>query len=315
MGSSWRAACALLICFLLAACSASQFARKDDRLQVVTSTTIIGDVVQQVGGDGLDLTVLMPVGADPHTFEPRPRDIAAISDADLIFLNGLGLEEALAPSLEANATGRVVHVSDGIDVLDFNPAGSAGLNAGGADSDDEVHAHGDPHTWMDPNNVKVWVENIQSALAAADPDNSDTYRSNADSYLAELTALDEWARAETSRVPPERRKLVTDHASLAYFARRYGFEQAGLIVASLSADASPSAQDLAQLEDTLRNLHIPAVFVSTTVNPALAQQIAKDTGTQVVALYTGSLGKPGSGADTYLNFMRYNVRAIVDALE
>lgn len=315
MDSPWRTMGTILLCFLLAACGIPQIAQKDDRLSVVASTTIISDVVRQVGRDQIELTALMPVGADPHTFEPRPQDIAAISDADLIFLNGLGLEESLMPILDANAKGRVIHVSDGIDVLDFNPAASEEPAAGQVGDNDEAHAHGDPHTWMDPNNVKVWVENIRSALTEADPDNSDIYRSNANRYLLELAALDEWARAETSRVPPGQRRLVSDHASLGYFARRYGFEQAGLIVASLSTEASPSAQDLAQLEDNLRSLGIPVVFVSATVNPALAKQIAQDTGTQLVTLYSGSLGKPGSGADTYLDFMRYNVQAIVNALK
>lgn len=309
-----RTLAAILIAVFLAACGAAPPASKDDRLQVVASTTIVGDVVRQVGGDDILLTVLTPVGADPHTFEPRPQDIAALSQAEVVFINGLGLEESLEPVLKANVKGRIVQVSDGIEVLDFNPA-QFEAGAGHAGGDDDEHMLGDPHTWMDPNNVMVWVKNIQAALAEASPAYADAFRSNAESYLAELETLDAWIRTETGNLPPERRKLVSDHASFGYFARRYGFEQVGLIVASLSSNASPSAQELAQIEDAILSLGIPVVFVGTTVNPALAQQIANDTGAKLVRLYTGSLGAPGSEADTYLNFMRYDVQAIVDALK
>ena len=126
----------------------------------------MGDVTRQVGSDLIELTVLFPPGADPHTFEPRPQDVAAISEADVIVINGLGLEEALEPTLEANAKGVVVHASEGIEVLAFE----------GEEHEGEEHEGGDPHTWTDPNNVIVWTENIAAALAEADPSNAATYR-------------------------------------------------------------------------------------------------------------------------------------------
>lgn len=300
-----------LIGGLLSACAVSPDPTAADRLQVVASTTIIGDVVQQVGGEKINLTVLMPVGADPHTFEPRPQDLAAISQADVLFVNGLGLEEALETTLEANLTGRLVHVPDGIQVLSIDP----GDDHADDEPEGDVHAEGDPHTWMDPQNVIVWVRNIEAALSEADPKNRETYQHNASKYLQELENLDTWIRGKIETIPPEQRKLVTDHAVFGYFARQYGFEQVGLVVASLSTNAAPSAQGLAELENAIRVEGVPAIFVGKTVNPALAEQVAKDTGTKLVFIYTGSLSEPGGEADSYLNFMRYNVEAIVQALQ
>jgi ABC-type Zn uptake system ZnuABC Zn-binding protein ZnuA len=279
-------------------------------LKVAATTTLVGDVVRQVGGERIALTVLLPVNADPHTFEPRPQDIAALSDAQVVFTNGLGLEEALEPTLQANVKGSIVEVSEGIQALPFQ----AEAEHAGEDPEQE-HAAGDPHTWMDPNNVMVWTQNIVAALSEADPANAGFYQANAEAYMAELRDLDEWIRQQVETVPPERRKLVSDHSALGYFADEYGFEQAGLVVSSLSTDAAPTAQELAALEDNIRQLAIPAIFVGTTVNPALPEQIAEDTGTKLISIYTGSLGEEGSEVGSYLEFMRYNVSAIVNGLK
>lgn len=310
---------------LLAGCGVSNTQQSENKLKVVASTTIVGEVVEQIGGDVIDLTVLIPVGSDPHTFEPRPQDVAELSNARLVILNGLGLEEALEPVLETNVSGRIIHVSDGIEVLPFvhppthseHREGEENHEAEQEHDGEEEHQHeqGDPHTWMDPNNVKVWVENIEKALVEMDPANAAMYSNNAAAYLTELHELDAWVQTEVNRVPAERRKLVSDHASFAYFAHRYGFEQTGLIIASLSTNAAPSAQELAELENTIQSQGVPAVFIGKTVNPALAEQVARDTGTKLVPLYTGSLSEAGGEADTYLNFMRYNVQAIVNALK
>jgi manganese/iron transport system substrate-binding protein len=268
-------------------------------LKVVASTTLIGDVVREAGGDHINLSVLLPVGADPHTFEPRPQDMAALSEAQVVFINGLGLEEALKPALEANVKGKVVEVSQGIQALPF----------------DGEHSAGDPHTWMDPNNTIIWTRNIANALSQADPANADAYQANADAYVNKLKELDGWISQQVKQVPVDQRKLVTDHAVLAYFAKKYGFEQVGLVVPALSTNASPSAQELAALEDTIRTLGVKAIFVSKEVNPSTSEQIAQDTGVKLVPIYSGSLGEAGSGAETYLDWMRYNVNAIVEALK
>ena len=293
----------LILVSLLAGCSSAPTA-SNSGLRVVASTTILGDVVSQVGGNLINLSVLFPIGADPHTFDPRPQDVAAISDAQVVFINGLGLEESLQPSLDANAKGTVVAVSDGIDVRKLDNAAAA-VEHGGAD----------PHTWTDPNNIIVWTQNIAAALAQADPANADAYQANANTYIASLQDLDAWIRSEVTQIPPERRKLVTDHYAFGYFADEYGFKQVGALVGSFSTNASPSAQEIAALEDTIRAQDVPAVFVGTTVNASLADQVAQDTGTKVVPVYTGSLTAPNGNAGTYLAFMHYNVNAIVEALK
>jgi manganese/iron transport system substrate-binding protein len=295
----------LLLLFSLAACGAP--AGAGTGLPVVASTTIVGDVLAQVGGEYIELTVLFPTGADPHTFDPRPQDITAISNAKLIFLNGLGLEESIQTIIDTNATGEVIHVSDGVHVLALD----------GTLEPDAQHGHesGDPHTWTDPNNVIVWTENISAALSRLDPSHASTYRHNADAYIASLRDLDAWIRSEVSGIPPGRRKLVTDHQALGYFAKEYGFEQVGTLIGSFSTNASPSAQEIAALEDLIRAQNVPAVFVGTGSNSNLAEQVAQDTGITVIPVYTGSLSAPGGDAGNYLALMKYNVNAIVAALK
>ncbi len=308
----------LLGSLLLAACGSASLAASSDGLKVVVSTTIVGDVVARVGGDLIALTVLFPPGTDPHTFEPRPQDMAALSDAHVVVISGLGLEEALEPALEANVKGTIVHASEGIEVLAFEGEQHEEEEHEGEEHEgEEGHAHegGDPHTWTDPNNVIIWTQNIAAALAEADPANAGAYRANAEAYIASLRDLDAWIRSEVAVIPLERRKLVTDHRAFGYFANEYGFEQVGALVGSFSTNASPSAQEIAALEDAIRAQNVPAVFVGTTVNSALAEQVAQDTGTQIVPIYTGSLTAPGGEADSYLVFMRYNVSAIVEALK
>jgi len=272
-------------------------------LKVVATTTLVGDIVRQVGGERIALTVLLPVGADPHTFEPRPQDVAAIHDARVFFLNGLELEHSLEPIIAANATGKVVEVSDGIAVLPF--AGSA---------DGEGHSAGDPHVWMDPNNVMDWVENIRAALTEIDPDGADFYKANADAYASKLADLDKWILQETAKIPESNKKLVTDHQSLGYFSRRYGFVQAGLLLPSLSTNASVSASDLTKVEEVIRSAGIKTIFIEIGASEAMAVQVAGDTGVRVDRIYTGSLGTADSGAGTYLDFMRFNTTILVNGL-
>jgi ABC-type Zn uptake system ZnuABC Zn-binding protein ZnuA len=270
-------------------------------VKVTATTTIVGDVVKQIGGERISLTTLLPTGADPHTYEPRPKDVAAIHDAQVIFINGLELEHSMEAVIEANAGGPVVVVSDGIEVLPFSAAG-------------DEHGSGDPHTWMDPKNVQQWVENIVDALLSVDPEGASVYQANAEAYLQQLADLDAWIKDEVAKIPAEQRKLVTDHQSLGYFAEAYGLEQVGLVISSLSTNASVSAQDLARLEEVVRTEKVKAIFIEMGASDALASQVARDAGIAVVRIYTGSLGSAESGAGDYINFMRFNVNAIVSGL-
>jgi len=295
---------------VVSAC-AGKPAAQGGKLRVVATTTIVGDVVAQVGGDAIALTVLLPVGADPHTFDPSPQDLAKVADADIIFANGAGLEAFLERLLEnAGGDAEVVEVSEGIVFIEAEHHEGEAEPAG----DDHHHEGVDPHTWTDPNNVLRWVDNIEAALALHDPVHAADYKANADAYRAQLRDLDAWVRAQVAAIPPENRKLVTDHEAFAYFAQHYGFEQIGAVVPGYSTAAQPSVRDLADLEDRIRAYGVKAVFVGSTVNPALAQRVAEDTGVRLVFLYTGSLTAPGGEADSYLSYVRYNVVQIVEGL-
>jgi len=303
---------------LLSACGGTKSPAAGDKLPVLATTSIVADVVRQVGGDYVQVTTLLPLGTDPHTFEPRPQDAAAIADSALVFANGAGLEEFLAPLLEnAGATDKLVEVSQGIELLPFEGEEHHHEGEGEGEGEGEEHHHegGDPHTWMDPNNVMLWSENIAAALSAADPAHAEAYRANAAAYQEQLRVLDAWIRQQVAPIPVEKRLFVSDHAAWGYFAEEYGFTQVGTITASFSTGASPSAQELAALEEEIRSLGVQVILLGTDVNPNLAEQIAQDTGARIVRVYHGSLTPADGPAATYLDFMRYNVTAIVDALK
>lgn len=298
---------ALFILSGLPACGGAspRQAASGGRLSLVATTTIVADVVRSVGGDRVEVSVLLPAGVDPHSFEPTPQDVAKVADASLVFANGAGLEEFLRPMLEsAGGKEKVVYVSEGVPLL-----ASQEVNAG------EDEAAGDPHTFFDPTNIITWTANIERELSAVDPANAAAYAANAGKYRAQLEELDGWIRDQVAQVPEAGRQLVTDHAVFTYFASRYGFQQTGALSPGYSSLSQPSAQELAALEDTIRRLNVKAVFVGSTVNPALAERVTKDTNTRLVSLYTESLTGPQDPAPTYLDFMRYDVTQIVEALK
>ena len=281
-----------------------------EKLKVVATTNVVAHVVSQVGGDTVELTQLMPIGADPHTFIATPRDVAAVTDAHVIFANGANLEADFLPELVQDSDAPVIHVSQGVEFREFYE---------GEEHEHEPEVeHGpegvDPHTWTTPANVAIFVQNIEHALSALDPAKADTYAANAAAYQAELTALDTWVKAQIETIPVDNRKLVTDHAVFGYYADRYGLDQIGAVIPAFSTAAEPSAQELTVLEDAIREHGIKAAFVGATVNPSLVKQLADDTGIQLVTLYTGSLGPEGSGIETYVAYTCYNTLAIVDAL-
>ncbi len=282
----------------------------DEPLRVVASTSIVADVVQHVGGDLVALTVLVPPGSDPHAFQPTPQEMAAVSDAHVFFINGAGLETFVEDLLSSvGHETPVVPLSDGVELLRLES------DATHEQAEERGELRFDPHTWFDPHNVMIWCDNIVTALSGLDPAHGEVYQTNAQAYRAELEDLDAWIRETVAQVPAQNRKLVTDHTAFSYFAHRYGFQQVGAIFPGYSTLSSPSAQDLAALEDEIRAYGVPAIFVGRTVNPDLAQRVAEDTGVRLVFLYTGSLSEPGGPADDYVALMRYDVSAITEALK
>jgi ABC-type Zn uptake system ZnuABC Zn-binding protein ZnuA len=296
---------------LLAACSPGLDpapGEKESQLEIVATTTFIGEVVERVAGNSAHITVLLEPGQNPHAYQPSPQDMVRISSADIVFSNGFGLEEFLEDLVGASDnTEAVVEVSRGIAPLV--------IEADGHEEEHLDHAEGavDPHVWFDPNNLKIWTENITDALAGADPENAELYRRNADQYLTELDELDSWIREQVAAIPLENRKLVTDHMSFGYFADEYGFQQIGAVIPAATTEAETSGKQLAELMETIKEQDIKAIFVSMDIDPAMAEIVAEDTGIPLVPLYFGSLTR-GGPVDTYQDFMRYDVEAIASAL-
>lgn len=283
----------------------------DSTLGVLASTTFLADIAQNVAGDRVNVDSLLPVGADPHAYQTTPADVVKISKSTVLILNGIEYEHFIETLLE-NADGErlVVTATDGLEQLQVEE------HAEEAGSDEEQgHEAGDPHMWLDPTLVVTYVENIRDGLIQADPEGAETYNANADAYIAQLMELDTWIKEQVETIPTERRLLVTNHGLMGYFAERYGFAIVDTILPSFSSDASASAQEIASAIEAIRLSGAPAIFLSDVENSALATQIAEETGVQVVTdLHLESL-TDGAPAATYIEMMKFNVSALVKALQ
>ncbi len=275
---------------LLIGCQEEEEAEEGEtpRVSVVVSLAIFADFARQVGGDRVDVSTLVPAGADPHTYEPGPSRVAKLTKADLVIVNGLGLEAALEDVVEENTSSSaiLVELAEGLPVIDKNP-----------------------HLWLDVLNAIAYVEHIRDALAEIDPAGADTYRANADGYLAELRTLDEGVAAAIDSIPPERRKLVTFHDAFPYLARRYGLEVVAVVVASPGKE--PSAKDVANLVDAIAAEDVPAVFKEPQLNARILELAADDAGVEVCTLHSAALDKK---VNTYAKLMRFNAKELTRCL-
>lgn len=292
-----------------------------EKLKVAATTNIIGDVVKNVGGDFIELTVLIGLGQNPHTYEPTAQQLAKVEDADVIFVNGLDLEEGLIKSIESIAEDApIVPVSAGIEVIEHPGSLEQEEHEEEAGESEQEHTHRvDPHFWLDPTNVMQWTENIAEILAAADPENAASYYANAEAYLADLSDLDAYIREQTAKIPEENRKLVTDHLAFGYFVNEYGFEMIGAVIPSTTTSAEASGGELAGLVELIQTEQVPAIFVDISASERLQQLselIAEEAGTdvKVYPLYIGSLDEAGKPGATYIGMIRYNIDQIVDGL-
>jgi ABC-type Zn uptake system ZnuABC Zn-binding protein ZnuA len=283
-------------------------------LRIVAATTIVADVLAQVGRQAVDVVTLLPPGADPHGFVATPRQLAEISASDLVVLSGFGLEEGMGGVLEqVSADVPVVSLSEGIVGV---PIGEGIAHEQEPEGGDEQHTAGgvDPHVWFDPILVMEWTRNAATALGSLSPAHREVFQENAEAYREALLSLDSWIAEQIEAIPPAQRVLVTDHFVFGYFARRYGFEIVGAVIPAYSSSASPSTQDLVSLLDAIEQHQVKAVFVGLSANPEAAETVAAETGAEVVPLYTESLSGPDGPAASYLALMRYDVDAIVQAL-
>ena len=289
---------------LVAACGTGA-GGDSSKLKVVATTTQIGDFAANVGGDRIALTVLLKPNQDAHDFEPEPSQSRALSQADLVLTNGLGLD-AFVDKAVAGSKGRVAVVTDGI-----VPRAEPGEPANGGRSGNH-----DPHVWLSVANARRMVENTRDALMQADATNASSYRDSASAYLARLDDLETSIRQEITAVPPSCRKLVTNHDVLGYYATAYGLSVVGSVIPSASTEARASAADVAEIVRKVRAESVPAIFAETSANPSLIRQVGREAGVRVVDdLYGDSLGPKGSDAATYVTMMESNTRKIVEALK
>ena len=291
---------------LAAGCTSTATPSTMTEITVVTTNNVIADWVRHVGGDRVDVFALLPVGSDPHTFQPGARDVTRVADADIVFSIGLNMEGAWLEELVKNTAstpGTVVALGETVEPLKVDER----------QDDNDLF---DPHFWFDPVRVRLAVSDITARLSLLDPEGEEEYASNANFYSQELDSLHEWILEQVAQVPSERRKLVTSHDSLEYFAQRYGFEVVGTIIPGVTTELDPLAAELTNLSDAIRTQQVPAIFTEITMNDQLAKSLAEEAGVKVIStLHTGSLDEPGTDADGYIKMMRTNTRVIVDALK
>ncbi len=271
------------------------------RLNVVASTTIVADWVEQVGGDRVDVQTIVPASAEVHTFTLSPGAVIDVSAAAVVFLAGAGLEAAFRPAIEQNARDAVIVLSDGLPLRPF-AAGFGGDGDLDTDSD-----RVDPHFWMDIDFVITAVERIRDALSAVDLEGEGAYGEQASGYIAELRALDAEIAALLADLPAERRFLVTFHDAYGYFADRYGLTVLGFIVEGPGEE--PSAGAVAELVEAMRTTGAPFIYKEPQFQPGIVAQVASEAGAEVRQLLSGSLS---DAAPTYIDLMRANAHAIAD---
>jgi ABC-type Zn uptake system ZnuABC Zn-binding protein ZnuA len=294
----------LLLIALLTSCAPAA-APAGQGFRVLAVETFLADIAQNVAGDRLKVAALIPIGVDPHGFQPAPADVKKVADSQLLIVNGAGFEEFLDELLK-NAGGERTIIE-----------AAAGLKMREKSAAERSNDHeGDPHFWLDPVSVIKYAENIRDGLSQADPAGKETYARNADAYIAQLKELDQWIAGQVKQIPEANRKLVTNHESFGYFADRYGFTVIGTIIPGASTGAAPSARELAELVQHVKAAGVKAIFLETGTNAQLAQQLAQETGVKAVTeLYTHSVTGAKGPAPTYLDMMRYNVKMIVDGLK
>jgi len=266
-----------------------------DRLNVVASFSILGDFVRNVGGDRVNVVTLVGADGDAHVYAPTPGDARKVTDAKLVFINGLGFEGWL-PRLVQSAGGkaRVVTATEGISAL-------------------RLGSEADPHAWQSVPSAKLYVTNIRDALMTAAPADATLFQANAAAYLAKLDALDREVREAVARIPQSRRKVISTHGAFGYFADTYGI--AFVAPLGVSTESEASARDIAAIITQIKAMKIPAVFLENISDPRLIRQIAAEAGaTAGETLYSDSLTGEKGDAPTYIDMVRHNIKALTRAL-
>ena len=284
---------------ILFGCGNNDNKTKSGKITAVSSITIINDIVKNIGGDKVDAKSICGVGLDPHTYKPKPNDPRLVSESDLVFINGFALEhwiEEMVHNAGGNKT--VVTVSNGLTPM----------------TDEKGFGDPDPHAWFNVQFVKTYASNIAKAFIEKDKANEEYYKNNLTSYTKKLDSLDGWIKTEIQKIPQEKRVLITSHDAFRYFGKAYGMEVRGL--QGISTEAKAQTEDVKKLIDLIKERKLNSVFIETSVNPKLLEEISRETGAKVGGtLFSDSVGDEGTVEGTYIGALTHNVNTIVNALK
>ncbi|SER72126.1 metal ABC transporter substrate-binding protein [Salipaludibacillus aurantiacus] len=269
---------------------------QEDGLYITASFSIIADMTEQVLGDRGTVDYIVPIGEEPHEYEPVPSDFRNVSDSDVFYVNGLGLEEWLERIVDNASDTPLLTLSDGVTEIPL-----------------EGESAPDPHAWLSPKNASYYIENIVDDLSERDPAGEDIYRENADAYLEEINELDAWIEEKVEAVPEEHRTIVVSENAFKYFGEDYGFETEGIW--EINSHEEGTSGQINRLIDVIQDKEIPAVFVETTVDQRYMETVAENAGVEIAGeVYTDAVGQEGSGAETYLEMIRHNAEVFTDGL-
>lgn len=311
----------------LSGCTPAASSTPSDSLAIVATTTQVADFSREVAGSAGTVTGLVQANQSVHGFDPSANNLLELGAADVLVTNGVDLESWLDDAIAASGfDGTIIDSSTGVTLLASGPEEEAHSDEE-AQSDEEAHSdeeaghddHGanDPHVWTNPANAILMVNNIEAGFASADPAQASTFEANAATYVEQLTALNDWATASIDQVPLNERLLVSNHDAFTYFYNAYGITFVGSIIPSLDDNAEPSAAELDTLIAAIQTSGAKAVFSETSISPKLAETIAQEAGVVVYsgedALYSDSLGAPGSAGETYLSSTIHNVTMLMDS--
>lgn len=286
-------------------------------LKVVSSFSILGDLVEQVGGDKVESAVIVGAESDAHAFEPRPSDARTLQHADLLVINGAQFEAWLPRLLEAAGyKGKVVEAIQGVPLRAYEEdEHDHEHKAHNHDHEAHNHDHGeyDPHAWQSLSYAQHYISNIRDALTEADPESKAYFAERADKYSKQLEQMHADLIERFKAIPEQNRIVVTSHDAFAYLSQDYGIEFLALLGASNHAE--PSAKEMAGLIEYMQDNNVKAVFMENISNPKLVEQIARETGAKVgKTLYSDALAKAPHAADTYMGMMKWNTEALLEAL-
>jgi zinc/manganese transport system substrate-binding protein len=303
-----RAAVSLLAgCLTLAASSLPVAAQTADKLKVVATFSILGDMVRNIGDERVEVATLVGPNGDAHVYSPTPADGRRLTEAKIVFTNGLKFEGWIDRLVKSSGTrAEKVEAAKGVKPL----KGEEDRHGHGHD-----HGHGgsDPHAWQSIGNAKIYVANIRDALIAADEAGKATYQANAASYLKRLDEVEAEVKGLVAKIPPERRRIITSHDAFRYFEEAYGIDF--VAPQGVSTESEASAKDVARIIQQIKRERIAAVFVENVSDARLMERIAKETGATIGSrVYSDALSEPNGPAGTYIDMMRHNIRAFSTAL-